>query len=138
MVRDRFTSAPRGFAFAHFASVADAARAMTALQVWLARPCMACSQLQTCCAPLCSCANCPRALPGPSTRVTACTPACWRGERQFQLHLTAPVARRGLGWHLLGRRWCPRAVTQVREVPTPDWLVACRTATWRGRAARCA
>ena len=33
MVRDKFTGAPRGFAFAHFASIADAARAMTALQV---------------------------------------------------------------------------------------------------------
>lgn len=33
MVRDKFTGAPRGFAFAHFATIADAARALSGLQV---------------------------------------------------------------------------------------------------------
>ena len=33
MVRDHFTGAPRGFAFAHFHTVSDAAKALAALQV---------------------------------------------------------------------------------------------------------
>lgn len=34
MVMDKFTSAPRGFAFVHFFSVADATRALHAFQVF--------------------------------------------------------------------------------------------------------
>ena len=33
MVRDHFSGAPRGFAFAHFHTVGDAAQALAALQV---------------------------------------------------------------------------------------------------------
>lgn len=33
LVQDRFTGAPRGFAFVHFHSVADASRVLHALQV---------------------------------------------------------------------------------------------------------
>ena len=33
MVRDHFSGAPRGFAFAHFHTVGDAAQALSALQV---------------------------------------------------------------------------------------------------------
>ena len=34
MVQDKFTGQPRGFAFVHFFTVADAAKALQALQVW--------------------------------------------------------------------------------------------------------
>lgn len=45
MVRDKYTAAPRGFAFVHFYTVSDAAKALQALQVtnpWLTPDIRAC------------------------------------------------------------------------------------------------